>query len=1131
MTPNKTPNQTNTNHQAANVYNLRTKPDLAKYLHLACWSPSPSTWKAAVKKGFFATFPGLTPSLISKHLPPSIETAKGHRKKVNKNLRSTKLNSITENHHIMTALDYPTGTNARTNLVTFKTVIDYEPSGTVATDQTGRFPVRSSRGNQYLMVAYVRDANAILAVPIKNRNESSLVEAYNQIYDKLSFAGLKPIVQICDNECPRALKNFLKQKSITLQLVPPYDHRTNPAEKAIGTFKSHFLSGLASLPPTFPLHLWDRLVDHATTTLNLLRPSKLNPKLSAYAQLFGTFDYNKTPLAPPGCRALAYDSPSHRATWNSKGTETWYVGPAMDHYRCHRLYVPSTRAERVANTVDFFPHNCAVPFASPLDNATRAAESLASALKGHQPTSPFAAPGDAQYQAIQQLSNIFSQLTQQRKKTTPTNPRKSTMHPMQAPRVHTPPPPRVIPNKAITPIPPLTYNVPTPKQNQPTNVLNYISDDEDDSDDDDDGTILSPPDDIPDPHLTPRYNLRSRYAVACAVLNLETGDMEEYPALIRGKDKDTWFNAYGNDICRLAQGMPGRPDGTDTIHFIRRDQVPKHKKVTYGKKECTIRPNKAEVYRVRLTVGGDKLPYSGITSTKCASLTTAKLLLNSTISTPGARFGCIDIKNMYYGTPMDEYEYMKVKLSEIPSDVIKYYKLDNLAHTDGYVYMEIRKGMPGLKQAGRIANDRLVKHLDKYGYRPCHVTPALWKHESNGVTFALVVDDFGVKYVGQENFDHLVNALKDLYTITVDPDGKSFLGLTLTWDYTNGRVNISMPGYIKKVLTRFQHISRTRAQHSPHEWRIPKYGQKTQYAEDDDSPPAPITIKKHIQQVVGSLLYYALALDLTMLVALGSIAAQQNNPTAKTLSEVTWLLDYCATHPDATIQYNKSDMVLWTASDASYLSESKARSRAGGIFFLSNNTQDPTQPPKTPPTMNGVVYALAKIIPNVMSSAMEAEVAATYLTAKEAVPIRIALEEIGHPQPPTPMQVDNSTAVGFVNETIKYKRSKAIDMRFHWVRDRVHQNQFLIYWVPGHDNPLADYVTKHHPASHHTWMRPKFFITEHLANVVISQLLQQGCDISPKPRAARAQGLNKTPVNCDRYNNLDSYEFTNGTWD
>ena len=270
-------------------------------------------------------------------------TSKGHLKQLRKNLRSTKLlNPATDEAQIMTALDYPSGPNARKNLVTFKTVTEYEPTGAVATDQTGRFPVRSSRGNQYLMVAYVRDANAILAVPIKNRNESSLVEAYNTIYDKLTNAGVKPVVQICDNECPKALKRFLKQHDISLQLVPPYDHRSNPAEKAIGTFKSHFLSGLATLPPTFPLHLWDRLVEPATITLNLLRPSKLNPKLSAYAQLFGTFDFNKTPLAPPGCRAIAYDTPSHRATWNSKGTETWYVGPAMEHYRCHRLYVPST---------------------------------------------------------------------------------------------------------------------------------------------------------------------------------------------------------------------------------------------------------------------------------------------------------------------------------------------------------------------------------------------------------------------------------------------------------------------------------------------------------------------------------------------------------------------------------------------------------------------------------------------------------------------------------------------------------------------------------------------------------------------------------------------------------------------
>ena len=162
---------------------------------------------------------------------------------------------------------------------------------------------------------------------------------------------------------------------------------------------------------------------------------------------------------------------------------------------------------------------------------------------------------------------------------------------------------------------------------------------------------------------------------------------------------------------------------------------------------------------------------------------------------------------------------------------------------------------------------------------------------------------------------------------------------------------------------------------------------------------------------MGLLLYYALALDLTMLVSLGSMATQQNNPTERTLSKVTWFLDYCALHPDAIIRYKKKQHDTLDSQRCILPFQKKAHSRVGGIFFLNDKPQDSTRPPKEPPTMNGVVYALAKIINNVMSSVMEVEVVATYLTAKEAVPIRIALAEIGHPQPPTPMQIDNSTAV------------------------------------------------------------------------------------------------------------------------
>ena len=149
------------------------------------------------------------------------------------------------------------------------------------------------------------------------------------------------------------------------------------------------------------------------------------------------------------------------------------------------------------------------------------------------------------------------------------------------------------------------------------------------------------------PHGTDYAHIKKQ-PIACSVINADTGVPEEYPALIRGKDKEIWKNSYGNDICRLAQGMPNRPDGTNTIHFIKKSSVPPGKKVTYGKKECTVRPTKAEKYRVRLTVGGDKLPYHGLTATQCASLITTKILLNSVVSTPKACWGYLDIKKFLW---------------------------------------------------------------------------------------------------------------------------------------------------------------------------------------------------------------------------------------------------------------------------------------------------------------------------------------------------------------------------------------------------------------------------------------------------------------------------------------------------
>ena len=113
------------------------------------------------------------------------------------------------------------------------------------------------------MVAYVRDPNAILAQPIKNRTEKSLVEGYSKLYERLLKKGLQPQLQICDNECTQAFKKILTENKITLKLAPPYDHRTNTSEKAIDTFKAHFISGLAIVDSNLPLSLWCRMFTHA----------------------------------------------------------------------------------------------------------------------------------------------------------------------------------------------------------------------------------------------------------------------------------------------------------------------------------------------------------------------------------------------------------------------------------------------------------------------------------------------------------------------------------------------------------------------------------------------------------------------------------------------------------------------------------------------------------------------------------------------------------------------------------------------------------------------------------------------------------------------------------------------------
>ena len=153
----------------------------------------------------------------------------------------------------------------------------------------------------------------------------------------------------------------MSAENIDFQLTPAGIHRRNAAEWAIQTFKAHFIAIICSLHPKFPLNLWDRLLPQALITLNLMCPSKINPQLSAYHQVFGAFDYNRTPMAPPGIKIYVHARPELRKTFAPHATRAWYLGPALNHYRCHRVFIPSTNKERVAETVVWQPHHCKMP--------------------------------------------------------------------------------------------------------------------------------------------------------------------------------------------------------------------------------------------------------------------------------------------------------------------------------------------------------------------------------------------------------------------------------------------------------------------------------------------------------------------------------------------------------------------------------------------------------------------------------------------------------------------------------------------------------------------------------------------------------------------------------------------------
>ena len=315
--------------------------------------------------------------------------------------------------------------------------------------------------------------------------------------------------------------------------------------------------------------------------------------------------------------------------------------------------------------------------------------------------------------------------------------------------------------------------------------------------------------------------------VANSITDPNTGQQLEHRQLINHPDRQlrqTWQCSSANEFRRLAQGVGGRIEGTDTIKFLHHHEVPKNRRPTYAHFVCEVQPQKTEKEHTRLTVRGNLIDYPDPITTR-SDLVTFKMHINSTLSRPKRKYCSFDVKNFYLNTPMERSEYMKIQISQIPDEIIAEYMLRNKVHSDGAVYIEIQKGMYGLPQAGMLANKLLKCQLTKHRYYKVRHTPGYWQHMWQPIDFTLVVDNFGVGYENNEHALHVLLTLRQYYiAVSVDWMGMLYCGITLKWDYQKQTCKLSMPGYVKQAVTKFQTGIQcpSKATDAPHPYKATK---------------------------------------------------------------------------------------------------------------------------------------------------------------------------------------------------------------------------------------------------------------------------------------------------------------------
>ena len=379
-------------HAAHAAVAAESMPDRIAFLHACAGSPAISSFCTALDAGYYTTWPDLTLARVRQHLKePPTATVQGHLDQQRRNLRSTKKKPKATKAQALPGTDKAPGEIQPENslqphlcgMPAHQRTYLLRPARTIPCRIDEWTPVLDGR------LVYDYDSNAILAELMTSRTGPALLAAYKCIHQALTSRGLQPKLQQLDKEASSTLKQYMLDEGVDFQFTPAGIHRRNAAEGAIRTFKNHFIAILCSTDPEFPFQLWDCLLPQALTTLDLLRGSRINPKVSAYAQLNGAFDFNRTPMGPPpGTRVLVHELPEAGGSWAPHAVPGWYIGPAFKHYQCYRVYITETAKEQIPNTLVWYPSHIAMSKTATANAATAASRDFIYALQNPRPAAP-----------------------------------------------------------------------------------------------------------------------------------------------------------------------------------------------------------------------------------------------------------------------------------------------------------------------------------------------------------------------------------------------------------------------------------------------------------------------------------------------------------------------------------------------------------------------------------------------------------------------------------------------------------------------------------------------------------------------------------------------------------------------